>query len=510
MPEAKYQIYRSERRRRRRWPYLVIAAVCVSAAVLGWQFIGVPRVSAVTPGPDAYVKNDSLTVVLNVKGLPQLKDVRVTFDGEDVTADVSREGEKLTFTTGDLNDGAHSVAFSATSSNLFRHEVGENWSFTVDTSIPTLELDGAADEGRINTSPPTFSGETEPYATVTVTGGNVEASGTADASGAYSVSAKLPDGPSDVSITTADRAGNSTTKKLHVFVDAEAPVLRTTQLAKTVKHAGITVRVKASDQLGTPNVKLVFDGEEQKLTGPVSKATFKARNLAQGRHTITVTAADKGGNVVTDKQTFIVDSTEHFGTAALKLGARGKDVKELQSKLTTAGVYEGKKTGVYDSDTEKAVRRLQAKYGLTVDGIVGGDVLNALSGQIVVDLGDLRLYLYRAGHLVKTYPVATGMAAYPTPTGNFTLVNKSQDPTWMPPDSDWAEGAEPVPPGVNNPLGTRWMGTSAPGVGIHGVPPASEGTIGSYASHGCIRMHNADAVELFDMVFVGMPVIIRQ
>ena len=172
-----------------------------------------------TPGPDAFVKTPSSTLVLDVRGLPKLHDVAVTLDGEDVTADATRDGNTLTLTTNELADGEHSVAFSAQSSNLFRHEVRKDWHFTVDTSIPTLKLDGAADEGRINTDPATFSGKTEPYATVTVVDGAIKASGTADSTGKYAVSVKLPDGASDVAITTADRAGNATTKDLHVFVD---------------------------------------------------------------------------------------------------------------------------------------------------------------------------------------------------------------------------------------------------------------------------------------------------
>jgi len=203
VPEPAYRVYRHESSRRRRWPYYVVAAVCVLAALAAWQVLAVPRVSAVTPGPDAYVKNPSLTVVLNVKGLPKLKSVRVTFDDKDVTGKAARSGDKLTFTTSRLSDGSHSVSFSATSSNLFRHQVRKDWRFTVDTSVPTLELAGSADEGRINTSPATFSGTTEPYSTVTVSGGSVEARGQADARGRYVVSANLPDGPSDVSITTA-------------------------------------------------------------------------------------------------------------------------------------------------------------------------------------------------------------------------------------------------------------------------------------------------------------------
>ena len=287
-------------------------------------------------------------------------------------------------------------------------------------------------------------------------------------------------------------------------------MLKVTSLDKTMKKPGISVRVKATDQLGVPTVKFVLDGEKRDLNGPASKAKFKAANLAQGKHVMVVTAADKGGSVVTNKQVFTVDSTEHFGSATMWPGARGKDVRELQSKLVNAGAYSGKKTGFYDGDTEKAVRRLQAMYGLEVDGIVGGNVLNALSGQIVVDIGDLRLYLYRDGALVKSYPVATGQPAYPTPTGTYSIVNMQRDPTWLPPNSDWAKDAQPIPPGTENPLGTRWMGTSAPGVGIHGVPPSEDGSIGTYASHGCIRMHNWDAVDLFDRVVIGMPVIIRQ
>ena len=82
------------------------------------------------------------------------------------------------------------------------------------------------------------------------------------------------------------------------------------------------------------------------------------------------------------------------------------------------------------------------------------------------------------------------------------------NPTWLPPNSDWAKDAKPIPPGATNPLGTRWIGTSAPGVGIHGTP--DDASIGSYASHGCIRMHIPDAEDLYARVVIGMPVIIRQ
>jgi lipoprotein-anchoring transpeptidase ErfK/SrfK len=479
----------------------------VLAALAAWQVLAVPRVSAVTPGPDSYVKNPALTVVLNVKGLPKLKSVRVTFDGDDVTGKATRNGDELTFTTGKLSDGSHSVAFAATSSNLFRHEVRKDWRFTVDTSIPTLELAGSADEGRINTSPATFSGTTEPYSTVTVSGAGVRANGQADASGKYMVSANLPDGPSDVTITTADRAGNATTKRLNVYVDAIPPTLKTTKLAKTVRNSGLKIRIKALDQIGEAKLKLLLDGTAREYEGLPSRAVFAVKNLAQGRHTVVITASDKGGNVVTDKQTFVINSTEHFGNAVMWPGARGKDVKDLQRRLAAAGVFDGPKNGVYDKRTVTGVEKFQAKYGLPVDGLIGAMALNALSGQIVVDLGDLHIYLYRDGKLVRSYPIAAGQPAYPTPTGTYAVVNMQMDPTWLPPNSDWAKDAVPIPPGPDNPLGTRWIGTSAPGIGIHGTP--DDASIGSYASHGCIRMHIPDVEDLYARVVVGMPVIIR-
>jgi lipoprotein-anchoring transpeptidase ErfK/SrfK len=82
-----------------------------------------------------------------------------------------------------------------------------------------------------------------------------------------------------------------------------------------------------------------------------------------------------------------------------------------------------------------------------------------------------------------------------------------KNPWWYPPVQDaWAKGLKPVPPGPSNPLGTRWMGLNAPGVGIHGTDEPT--SIGYSASHGCIRMQVPDAEWLFDHVDVGTTVYI--
>jgi hypothetical protein len=130
---------------------------------------------------------------------------------------------------------------------------------------------------------------------------------------------------------------------------------------------------------------------------------------------------------------------------------------------------------------------------------------------VVIRRGSKRLTLFRgagAGPMraVASFPVATGMAAYPTPLGSFRIATKQRNPWWYPPKAGWAAGAKPIPPGPGNPLGTRWMGLNVGAVGIHGTPDAA--SIGYSASHGCIRMRIANAEWLFERVRVGTPVFI--
>jgi lipoprotein-anchoring transpeptidase ErfK/SrfK len=125
---------------------------------------------------------------------------------------------------------------------------------------------------------------------------------------------------------------------------------------------------------------------------------------------------------------------------------------------------------------------------------------------IVIRRGSNRLYLYKGMRFQRVFGVATGQSAYPTPLGHWQVVVKWRNPWWYPPNSPWAKGEKPVPPGPGNPLGTRWMGLSASGVGIHGTP--DDTSIGYSASHGCIRMHIPDAEWLFNHVTVGTPVFI--
>lgn len=131
---------------------------------------------------------------------------------------------------------------------------------------------------------------------------------------------------------------------------------------------------------------------------------------------------------------------------------------------------------------------------------------SAYRSVIVIRRSSNRLLLYNYDRLRRPFRVATGQSVYPTPLGRFRIQVKWRNPWWYPPSSRWARGQKPVPPGPSNPLGTRWMGLTSPGVGIHGTPnPAS---IGYSVSHGCIRMYIADAEWLFNTIDIGTSVFI--
>jgi lipoprotein-anchoring transpeptidase ErfK/SrfK len=114
--------------------------------------------------------------------------------------------------------------------------------------------------------------------------------------------------------------------------------------------------------------------------------------------------------------------------------------------------------------------------------------------RIVVSIPDRKLAVMEGDHVVRIFETAVGAPKSPSPTGTFTIINSLEDPTW------YTKGRT-VPPGPANPLGTRWIGLSLKGYGIHGTNVPS--SIGKNASHGCIRLRNRDVEQLFKMVAVG-------
>ena len=114
--------------------------------------------------------------------------------------------------------------------------------------------------------------------------------------------------------------------------------------------------------------------------------------------------------------------------------------------------------------------------------------------RIVVSIPDRKLAVLEGGRIVQIFETAVGAPKSPSPSGFYQIVNSIADPTW------YTKG-KIVPPGKCNPLGTRWLGLSRKGYGIHGTNRPD--SIGRNASHGCIRMRNREVEELFKMVAVG-------
>lgn len=135
--------------------------------------------------------------------------------------------------------------------------------------------------------------------------------------------------------------------------------------------------------------------------------------------------------------------------------------------------------------------------------------LSNIGKAILVDLSKRRIYLYKLRHTEKSYACAIGMPGYETPRGKFSVTGKVKWPTWRNPGSAWAANMPAyIGPGPSNPLGTRAIYLSAPGIRIHGT--SQWWSIGRAASHGCLRMRRADVEDLYPRVPVGISVwIIR-
>jgi len=120
--------------------------------------------------------------------------------------------------------------------------------------------------------------------------------------------------------------------------------------------------------------------------------------------------------------------------------------------------------------------------------------------RIIVSIPDRKLALVEDGRVLRVYRVAVGARVTPSPTGEFKVVSRLSNPTYYHP-------GVVIPPGRNNPLGSRWIGLDRRGYGIHGTN--EPWSIGKAASHGCVRMAKADLEQLFDEVEVGDVVEIR-
>jgi lipoprotein-anchoring transpeptidase ErfK/SrfK len=153
-------------------------------------------------------------------------------------------------------------------------------------------------------------------------------------------------------------------------------------------------------------------------------------------------------------------------------------------------------------------RRVRAPARIIQPKVTQAELANKYPTLLIVDRATFTLRHYERLNLVKEYTIAVGAVGFDTPAGMYSIQNKAVNPAWSVPNSDWAGSlaGTVVPGGVpENPLKARWLGIYD-GAGIHGTDQTY--SLGTAASHGCVRMSIPDVIELYDQVPVGAPIYI--
>jgi lipoprotein-anchoring transpeptidase ErfK/SrfK len=178
-----------------------------------------------------------------------------------------------------------------------------------------------------------------------------------------------------------------------------------------------------------------------------------------------------------------------------------KDGRRLLARRLKAGVQRR----LLDVGDDKTV---QARTEVVQPGVTTDELAKKYPAILVVNRPSFQLTLYKDLKPYKTYGIAVGQVGLETPAGLYHVQNKAVNPAWTVPNSAWAGdlAGQVIPGGTpENPLKARWLGIFD-GAGIHGTD--ATGSIGSAASHGCIRMLIPDVIELYDQVPVGAPIYI--
>jgi lipoprotein-anchoring transpeptidase ErfK/SrfK len=174
--------------------------------------------------------------------------------------------------------------------------------------------------------------------------------------------------------------------------------------------------------------------------------------------------------------------------------------RKLRDNLLTEQIN----AAVLNADADHTIT---ARAHSTKPAVTAGEVAAEYPSYLTLDRATFTLRLWEDLKLAKTYTVAVGMEGLETPEGLYHIQEKEENPTWNVPESDWAGSlaGQSIPPGPSNPIKARWMGIFE-GAGIHGTEETY--SLGSAASHGCVRMSIPDVEELYDRVEVGTPIYI--
>ncbi|MGI8461467.1 MAG: L,D-transpeptidase family protein [Solirubrobacterales bacterium] len=279
-------------------------------------------------------------------------------------------------------------------------------------------------------------------------------------------------------------------------------------------------------------IEVTYDGEDYTLyaddlkvradiDGMVAEALSASREDPLPSRVVRYVTGDKVEHRIQPDVAYSDTAVERFvaGVAA-KVNTEAQDAT-VEPTLTSLEPIEGKNGRALQEDQLRAdikrvleddgngARTVKAKVDVVKPDVTTADVAAQYPTYITVDRSTFTLRLYENLELSKEYTVAIGQQGYDTPTGAYAVQSKQVDPVWSVPDSDWAGklAGTTVPGGVpENPLKARWLGFDG-AAGIHGTDDV--GSLGSAASHGCVRMAITDVIALYDQVDVGTPVYIQ-
>jgi lipoprotein-anchoring transpeptidase ErfK/SrfK len=193
------------------------------------------------------------------------------------------------------------------------------------------------------------------------------------------------------------------------------------------------------------------------------------------------------------------DATIAFGGGGIQQ-VSSEDGRSLETAVLKRKVVSELLEATADHKVKAPVHKVKPK-------VTTAELAQKYPKVVIVNRGGFQLTLYDHLNLQKTYRIAVGQAGLETPAGQYTIQDKQVNPYWHVPKSAWAGSlaGRVIPPGPDNPIKARWMGIYN-GAGIHGTTDI--GSLGTNASHGCIRMAIPDVEQLFDQVNVGDPVFI--
>ena len=426
---------------------LVVAAFAVFGLSL-WAYTISYATIDITPDEQQIIATNKPTISVNWPYAlgAKLKKAKVLLDGRDISAEITLGSRGFTYKTPkDLAQGIHVISAELEYDILFRKKVSLKWFFTTDTVAPRIILNERHNTLASRTPDLGLKGATEPFTKLS-THFNEEGALdlTADKKGSFSISLTGLKKKNHLLLTAKDRAGNITKRKLTVIIDTKPPIIQSIS-----PNHGSLVFTAGNEH----NLKAVLKDNES----GVSKATMYIN-----------------GQVSPTKYDKKKDELIHMGP------------------LNKDGRYEAR-VEAYDV----AGNKLTKLWHFEVD-----------TSKIIVDQSDFKLYFLKAGKLAQTLNVAVGMPRWPTPNGNWQVIDKKVMPSWRNPHTSWSNSMPHIiPPGPRNPLGLRALYLNAPGIRIHGT--SAYYSIGRRASHGCIRVRNPEIVGFYPKVRVGTPVIIR-